>query len=278
MTNHVSVYNASALFNPVLTEIVREAKEKALFLADQMLSKHIMIPNSTFKFRKSRWTNLTVQAITSANASDLTVVTPTYTSESVVAETLALRSILADGTDSVGPKEILDEFIDAISNEFDERAIAVLAAGFANTSATVGADSDPLTVNKIHTNTGVLRGNRVTGPYIGLISTEAGTELLQDIGTTNYAGSMWQSDVTRSAALRIIGDTMIYQSSLVDDINSNNTAGFLYKRDYFKIGLYRNMYPEVQRRAEAVGKDVVASVIGKSAVADVNRGLEMVNV
>ena len=278
MTAHVSTYNANSLFNPMLTEIVREAKERALFLGDEMLSMHEpKVRNSRFNIRKSRWTNLDPTIITAANSSDLPVVTPTYSSTSHVCETLGLRGILADGTDDVRPKEILDEFIDALSNEFDERAISVMAAGFANTSATLGVDTPSLSVDRLHGNTGALRARRVTGPYVALISTIAGTALLQDIGTDNYASSPWQTQATEMAALKTIGGCMVYQSSLLDTINSGNTAGFIYKRTTFKIGLYRNVFPEVQRRAEAIGRDVVGSIIGVAAVADSNRGIEMVD-
>ena len=63
-------------------------------------------------------------------------------------------------------------------------------------------------------------------------------------------------------------------------VSSYMTAnvGTLYTADAFRIGMYKNIDLEVERRAEAVGNDVVASLHAGVGLVDASRAVRLYDV
>ena len=54
--------------------------------------------------------------------------------------------------------------------------------------------------------------------------------------------------------------------------------GFIFGKDALRIAMFKGVDLEVQRRAAAVGNDIVASLHAGVGVVDATRGIKLINV
>ena len=111
---------------------------------------------------------------------------------------------------------------------------------------------------------------------MGVIAANAYGELMQDIGSTAFAGG----DVFQGQALRsgFFGNIMGVQLFVSAHFNASSTGvtapkAAIFSKDAMRIAMQKNVDIEIGRRPEAVGNDVVASLHAGIAAIDTNRGV-----
>jgi hypothetical protein len=136
------------------------------------------------------------------------------------------------------------------------------------------ADSDPVTVDSLFDAAAQIRGNGETGQLFGIVSAAEAANLMKDVGSTAYAGGDFQSEAMRNGFLGTIAGIRMFQSSYITGTNK----GFIFGQDAVRIAMFKNVDLEIQRRAAAVGNDIVASLHAGVGVVDANRGVKLINV
>ena len=203
---------------------------------------------------------------------DLAVSLLTDDSVSITPKTYAARSVLRD-IGGVDPMDIGRVLGNSVAEAFDKSIMTTLEG---LTQQELADASGLITIDDIFDAVATIRGNGEFGALKGVISPAAAAKLMKEIGTSAYAGGDVQSEAVRNGWVGRIGGVDLYQSAFVGHTVAT-TKGMIWADNAVRIGMFRPMDIEMQRRAEAIGMDIVASVAAGSAVIDAGRGVEFVN-
>lgn len=268
--SYISSTNTDALFVPAKAATIYAAHENSLFLGGQLIPV-VNAPNGVLQVPELA--NVSASSITSGITGDVAVTNPADTKNTISADLIAARSVVRD-LGNIDPNEIGRVLGNAVSNTFDTR----VAQAMGSLTEQEIVDTDGLTMAEVAKAVATIRGAGETGQLFGVVSTEAYAALMNDIGSTAFAGG----DQFQGAALRsgFFGTLMGVQVFVSSYLNAANLAGIqtnprmaIFGQDAMRIGMQKNVDLEVARRAEAVGFDVVASLHAGVGVIDAGRGV-----
>ena len=265
-----TAYDLESLMVNTKAATVYTAHEQSLFLAGGIVPV-VNLPAGSITAQIPVMGSVTAEKLTSADPDaldDFTALTITDTSVTINADIYAARHVMRD-LGGVDPQETGRVLGNAIQAKFDADVIAAMNGLTAST-----ADSDPVTVDALFDAAAQIRGNGETGPLIGIVSAAEAANLMKDVGSTSYAGGDFQSEAMRNGFLGTIAGIRMFQSSYISGANK----GFVFGQDALRIAMFKNVDLEIQRRASAVGNDIVANLHAGVGVIDANRGVKLVNV
>ena len=265
-----TAYDLESLMVNTKAATVYTAHEQSLFLAGGIVPV-VNLPAGSITAQIPVMGSVTAEKLTSADPDaldDFTALTITDTSVTINADIYAARHVMRD-LGGVDPQETGRVLGNAIQAKFDADVIAAMNGLTAST-----ADSDPVTVDSLFDAAAQIRGNGETGPLIGIVSAAEAANLMKDVGSTSYAGGDFQSEAMRNGFLGTIAGIRMFQSSYISGANK----GFVFGQDALRIAMFKNVDLEIQRRASAVGNDIVANLHAGVGVIDANRGVKLVNV
>jgi hypothetical protein len=132
-----------------------------------------------------------------------------------------------------------------------------------------------LDLAKIFEGVETIRGSGETGQLYGIVSTNSYAALMTAIGNAAYAGGDFQTEALRNGFVGNIAGVQMFVSSYLNDTNTGatNTQCAIFGADAMRIAMQKNVDLEVERRAAAVGFDVVASLHAGVGVVDATRGV-----
>lgn len=264
---YTSGFNTDALFVAAKAATVYAAHESSLFLSGGMIPV-VNAPNGLLQVPELAAITATTLTAEAGVGVDIDTVTPGNTKNIVQCDIYAARSVLRD-LGNIDASEIGRVLGNGVAKAFDTAVIAALNSLTASTS-----DSDPVTVDALFDAAAQIRGNGEMGQLMGILSTVQAANLMKAIGTNAYAGGDFQSEAMRTGFLGTVAGIRLFQSSYITGTNK----GFIFSGDAARIAMQRNVTMEVGRRPEAVGADVVASLMAGVAVIDAGRGVKLVNV
>ena len=95
------------------------------------------------------------------------------------------------------------------------------------------------------------------------------------IGSSAFAGGETQNAAMRSGFIGMIAGTPCYVSAYLNDTNTGltNTKFAVFSGDALRMAMQGGVNVEVERRAAAVGNDIVASAAFGVDVIDATRGV-----
>lgn len=271
-----TAYDLESLMVNTKAATVFSAHEKSLFLGGSLVPMIQLPPGSITAqvpvLGGATATKLVNAVTTVANSyidtDDFAAQTLTDTSVTIQASIYASRHVLRDlgGIDASETGRVLGNSIQAA---FDADVIAAMNDFTSSTS-----DSDPMTVNALLDAAAQVRATGETGQLVGIVSSVEAANLMKDVGTAVYAGGDFQTEGLRNGFIGTIAGIQMFQSSYITGANK----GFVYGMDAIRIAMFKNVDLEVQRRASAVGNDIVASLHAGVGVIDATRGIKMINV
>jgi hypothetical protein len=99
------------------------------------------------------------------------------------------------------------------------------------------------------------------------------------IGSTAYAGGAMQNEAMANGFVGQVAGVRFYQSAFATAAISGVTGfkGAIFGADAMRIAMFKNVDLEVQRRAAAVGNDIVASLHAGVGLVDATRGVKLVD-
>ncbi len=210
----------------------------------------------------------TGQANSYVDTDDFAAQAITDTTVTIEANIYASRQVLRD-LGGIDPAETGRVLGNSIQKAFDEDVIAAMNGFTASTS-----DSDPMTVDALFDAAAQIRGTGETGTLVGIVSPAEAANLMKDVGSAAYAGGDFQTEGLRNGFIGTMAGIRMFQSSYISGANK----GFVFGEDAMRIAMFKNVDLEIQRRAAAVGNDIIANLHAGVGVVDATRGIKLVNV
>lgn len=271
-----SAYDLQSLMVNTKAATIYTAHENSLFLTGSLIPS-IQLPAGSITAQvpvmgEATATKLTGAATGQANSyvdtDDFAAQVLTDTSVTIQSSIYASRHVIRDlgGIDASETGRVLGNSIQAA---FDADCVTAMNGLTASTT-----DADPMTVNAILDAVAQVRGTGEMGQLVGLLSPVEAANLLKAIGTAAYAGGDFQTEGLRNGYIGMIGGVQMFTSHYVTGANK----GFIFGKDALRIAMFKGVDLEIQRRAAAVGNDVVASLHAGVGVVDATRGIKLVNV
>ncbi len=284
---HNSSFNLDSLVVNVRTAAIYAAFENSMFLGGGVVpvvntpagSDTIQVP------LLNNFADGTVQEETAAAgwgaagafADDLVANSLTDNVATIQTKLIANRGIMRD-TGGLSPALLGEQLGKSISRRFDNDLVAHFASfgGATNPVITGSGTSNALKTTDILKAKTMLMSNAISDDLVAILHPEQAHNIVNEIQTTAYAGGDVQSEALRRGYLgNLYGvDVMISSYVPVDESGADHMfGGIVMTKDAMRIAMQRNIQVEVARRPEAVGFDVVASLIANSGVVDTANGV-----
>jgi len=265
-----TAYDLDSLMVNTKAATVYTAHENSLFLGGALIPA-IQLPAGSIVAQVPVMGTVTAEKLTSADPDaldDFTAQLVTDTKVTIEANIYAARQVLRDlgGIDPAETGRVLGNSIQAA---FDADVIAAMNGFTASTS-----DSDPMTVDAMIDAVAQVRATGEMGQLIGILSPAEAANLVKDAGTAAYAGGDFQTEGLRNGFIGTVAGVRMFQSSYISGANK----GFVFGADAMRIAMFKNVDLEIQRRAAAVGNDIIANLHAGVGVVDAARGIKLVNV
>ena len=267
---YLSGFSLDGLVVPTKAATIYTAQEQSLFLGGQLIPM-VNVPAGSQSAQVPVLGEVTASSITddSANA-DLAAQVISDTVATIPVNLYAARSVVRD-LGGIDPNELGRVLGNAVAKSFDTAVLTAMAANLTESTT----DSVPMTADSIFDSVAQIRANGEMGQLFGILSTSEASNLMKALYTDgNFAGGDFQTEALRNGYVGSFAGVQMFQSALVPAAHS----GFIFGVDSCRIAMQKNADIEVQRRAAAVGNDVVASIHAGVGVVDANRGVQLINV
>jgi hypothetical protein len=262
-----------ALMVPVQAATVYAAQEQSLYLPGTLIPM-VDVPAGSASAQVAVMGSVTATTITAveevAPGADLETVLPTDAKKSIDLELIAARTVLRDfgGVDVNDMGRIMGNSIAAAVD-------TKISAEFANLTQQeiVPATGDIL--DEFFKAVGAIRNAGEMGPLAAVVSAAAYAEFMKIIGSDAYAAADVQNAAMRSGALGTIAGVPCFVSAHLNDTNTGvtGTKAAIFGQEALRGATQGGVKLEVERRAAAVGNDVVSSIAFGIETLDATRGI-----
>ena len=260
--------NLDAMVVPVQAATVFAAQENSLYLPG-ILIPTVSVPAGSASAQVAVMGSVTADSISAEAAPgvDFETLLPSDTKKTIALDLLAARTVLRDlgGIDTADMGRIMGN---AIASKVDALVSAQLGALTAQEATTNLLD-------EMYEAIGTIRAAGETGPLNCVVSAAAYQGFMTVIGSSAFAGGDTQNAAMKSGFIGMIAGTPCYVSSHLNDTNTGltNTKFAVFSGDALRMAMQGGVNVEVERRAAAVGNDIVASAAFGVDVLDATRGV-----
>ena len=140
--------------------------------------------------------------------------------------------------------------------------------------------SGSLDLAEIFAAVATIRGAGEGGELFGIVSTDAYSALMGDVGGSAFAGGDFQTAAMRNGFFGKIAGVNCFVSSYLNNTQiagTHNPKMAIFSGDAMRGAISGGVNVEVERRAAAVGFDVVASAAFGCATIDATRGVLIID-
>ena len=260
--------NLDAMVVPVQAATVFAAQENSLYLPG-LLIPTVEVPAGSASAQVAVMGSVTADSISAEAAPgvDFETLLPSDTKKTIALDLLAARTVLRDlgGIDTNDMGRIMGN---AIASKVDALVSAKLGQLTAQEATTNLLD-------ELYEAIGTIRAAGETGPLNCVVSAAAYQGFMTVIGSSAFAGGETQNAAMRSGFIGMIAGTPCYVSSHLNDTNTGltDTKFAVFSGDALRMAMQGGVNVEVERRAAAVGNDIVASAAFGVDVIDATRGV-----
>lgn len=265
--------NLDALMVPVQAATVYAAQEQSLYLPGTLIPM-VDVPAGSASAQVAVMGSVAATTITSegaggsGNPQDFETVLPTDTKKTIDLELIAARTVLRDfgGVDVNDMGRIMGNSIAAAVD-------TKISAEFANLTQQEMTLSSVL--DEFFEAVGAIRAAGEMGPLAAVVSAAAYAEFMQIIGSDAYAAADVQNAAMRTGALGTIAGVPCFVSAHLNDTNTGvtGTKAAIFGQEALRGATQGGVKLEVERRAAAVGNDVVSSIAFGIETLDATRGI-----
>lgn len=266
-----TAYDLESLVVNTKAATVYTAHENSIFLGGNIIPQ-VAIPAGSTTAQVPLMGSVNAQKLTSADpdaVDDFSALTITDTKKTIEADIYAARHVLRD-LGGIDPQETGRVLGNAIQTSFDKDVMGVI--GTLTGQEITEGDLDVAEITKA---VGTIRGNGETGPLVGIVGAGSYAALMNNIGSQAFAGGEFQNSAMRNGFFGSIAGVNLFISSYLDATNTGVTGAkaAIFGADAMRIAMFKNVDLEIQRRAEAVGFDIVANLHAGVGLVDANRGV-----
>jgi len=264
-----TAWDLNALMVPTKAAAIFAAQENSLFM-NGLILPNLVIPAGSFSAQVPVFGAGSAQTITEAdhttgnNAGDLIVVPTTATKVNINLELFGSRDIIRDlgHVDTADLGRVLGQ---SVASAYDSSVVATMNTATGTAAVTAGEE-----IEAMFDAAAAIRGAGEMGQLFAVVSTTAAAELLKQIAGAAFAGGDYQTSALVNGFVGKIAGITVFQSSHMTG------KGVVFGQDALRTVSQDGMKVEMQRRAEAVGTDVVASYAGGSGLIDQSRAVKLV--
>ena len=267
--------NLTALMVPVQSATVYAAQETSLYLPGILVPVQ-NVPAGSASAQVAVMGNVTATTIT--NNGDGTQETdpgvdfpntlPANTKKTIDMDLIAARTVIRDlgGADFNDFGRILGN---SVAKAIDTKVSVKLGGLTAQESLGVNL------LDEMFKAIGSVRAAGETGALHCVVAAEAYAGFMSIIGSSAYAGGETQNAAMRSGFIGNVAGVPCYVSSYLTDANTGltNTKFAVFSADAMRMAMQGGVKVEFERRAAAVGTDIVASAAFGVEVLDATRGI-----
>jgi hypothetical protein len=259
-----TAYDLDALVVATKAATVYTAQESSLFLAGGLIPM-VQLPAGSISAQIPVMGAVTASKLTSGshNAEDFSALGTSSSKVTIEANIYAARDVIRD-LGGIDPNELGRVLGNAVAASFDTDVAAALDS---LSAATATGD---VTVNLLFDVAAEIRAGGETGQLMAVLSPAQAANLMKAVGSSAFAGGAFQTEAMVNGWIGSVAGIRCYQSAYV---TANN--GAVFSMDALRIAMFQNVNLEVQRRAAAVGNDVVASLHAGVGVIDSARGYKI---
>jgi|SRR5210317_270031 hypothetical protein len=267
---YLSGFSLEGLVVPTKAATIYTAQEQSLFLGGNLIPM-VNVPAGSQSAQVPVLGEVSATTISDDTGnSDLLAQVIADTTTTIPVNVYAARSVVRD-LGGIDPNELGRVLGNSVAKAFDTAVLTAMATSL--TASTT--DSVPMTADSIFDSVAQIRANGEMGQLFGILSTSEASNLMKALYSDgNFAGGDFQTEALRNGYVGTFAGVQMFQSALVPAAHS----GFIFGVDSCRIAMQKNADIEVQRRAAAVGNDVVASIHAGVGVVDANRGVQLINV
>ena len=274
--------NLSALMIPTRSAVVYAAQEQSLYLPGNMIpvvevgegSSSIQVANmgsvaaTTVSVSAGRATS-GVAGETDPGV-DFASTLPTNARSFIDLDLIAARSVIRD----LGRADFND-FGRILGNSIATAVDARVSANLGALTVVAPAGGATTLLDDLYDAIGTIRGNGETGPLNCVVSAAKYGDFMKVIGNAGFAASETQNAAMRTGFIGVLAGVPCYVSSSFNATNTGlTTPDFaVFSMDAVRMATQGGVKVEFERRAAAVGTDIVASIAFGSAVIDTTRGV-----
>lgn len=261
--------NLDALMVPVQAATVYAAQEQSLYLPGTLIPM-VDVPAGSASAQVAVMGSVTATTLSSEATPgvDFDSTLPTDTKKTIDLELIASRTVLRDfgGVDVNDMGRIMGN---AIAAAVDTK----ISAEFANLTQQEMTLSSVL--DEFFEAVGAIRAAGEMGPLAAVVSAAAYAEFMQIIGSDAYAAADVQNAAMRTGALGTIAGVPCFVSAHLNDTNTGvtGTKAAIFGQEALRGATQGGVKLEVERRAAAVGNDVVSSIAFGIETLDATRGI-----
>jgi len=261
--------NLDALMVPVQAATVFAAQEQSLYLPGTLVPM-VDVPAGSASAQVAVMGSVVASKITSeaTPGADFDSVLPTDTKKTIDLDLICARTVLRDlgGVDVNDMGRIMGN---AIAASVD----TAISAEMANLTQQEVTDASLL--NEFYKAIGAIRNAGETGALAAVVSAAAYAEFMEVIGSAAFASADLQNAAMRTGALGVIAGVPVFTSAYLNDTNTGvtGTKAAIFGMEALRGATQGGVKLEVERRAAAVGNDVVASIAFGVTTLDATRGI-----
>lgn len=260
--------NLDALMVPVQAATVFAAQEQSLYLPGTLVPM-VDVPAGSASAQVAVMGSVAATTITAEAAPgvDFDSVLPTDTKKTIDLELIAARTVLRDlgGVDTADMGRIMGNSIAAAVD-------TKISSEFANLTQQEQTED---MLDEFYNAIGAIRTAGETGQLAAVVSAAAYAEFMKIIGSSAFAAADLQNAAMRTGALGVIAGVPVFTSAYLNDTNTGvtGTKAAIFGMEALRGATQGGVKLEVERRAAAVGSDVVASIAFGVETLDATRGI-----
>jgi len=268
--------NLTALMIPVQSATVYAAQETSLYLPGLLVPIQ-EVPAGSASAQVAVMGSATTTTIVNNGAggtetdpgADFPTNLPSNTKKTIDLDLIASRAVIRDlgGADFNDFGRILGN---AIAKTIDTK-VSVALGGLTPQEDIVALNL----LDEVFKAIGSIRAAGETGALNCVVSATAYAGFMSIIGSSAYAGSETQNAAMRSGFIGMVAGVPVYVSAYLTDANTGltNTKFAVFSADAMRMAMQGGVKVEFERRAAAVGTDIVASAAFGIEVIDATRGI-----
>ncbi len=258
------------LMVPTQAATIFTAQENSLYLPG-VLVPMVSVPAGSDSVKIAKLESVTAATLNRTEVDpgvDFTPLLPGAAATTINLDLIAARTVLRDlgGVDSADMGRVMGNAIAAKVDTLVSTALAGLTA-----QESLGVNL----LDEMYKAIGTIRAAGETGPLNCVVSAAAYAGFMEKIGSAAFAAADVQNAAMRSGFIGVIAGVPCYTSAYLNDTNTSltNTKFAVFSNDALRIAMQGGVNVEAERRASAVGQDIVASAAFGVAVTDATRGV-----
>jgi hypothetical protein len=250
---------------PTKAAAVYAAQENSLFM-NGFIIPNIVVPAGSFSAQVPVFAKTAAVVLSQAAhaVEDIAGTKVLATNNTITLDLFAARDTLRD-IGGVNPTELGRVLGNAVAQKYDESVVVELLTATNTVTATGIATIDPLWDAAAD-----IRQAGEMGQLMAVVSPAYAATLMKAIGGSAFAGGDYQTEALRNGFVTKVAGISIFQSAHMTGL------GVVFGADAMRTASQGGLDMEMQRRAEAVGTDIVASYAGAAGLIDQSRIVELV--